>query len=188
MKRSFLRILCAFLLMGVALAVTIGIFAAKKEETVFVWQSVTVEAPQAVCLYDEAGTLVQTLDSGATSKLLPTGRYYAVSGELCAQFAIENDGIIVHSGGWTDGRVLHLTDEKVGTICVEFAARDAFYPFVLQGAGETRREIVRGSEGQTGRCEFFGLPFGGYVLYLGEEKISSVRISENTPTVIVAIP
>lgn len=181
MKRSVLRILCACLLMGIALAVTAGIFAAsQKEEEVYVWQRVQFDSEHALRLYGQNGEC-------DPKQLLPMGEYYALSGDVRTEFVITNDGIAVHSGGWTDGQTVHMTNEAVGSIAVEFTAKDRFYEFVLQGS-ETLKQVVRGYEGELTSCDFFGLPYGNYDLYLDGKRISAVCIDENTPMFIVLMP
>ncbi len=193
MRKAILRALCAFLLMGIALSVTVGIFAAPKEEPVYVWMSVTFAAEEPIKLYDAEGKLLQTLqpsDGYAVSKLLPEGRFYAFADELCAEFTLNTEqGVTLEGGcGWTDGRVLHLTSEKVGAVRVDFSAQDAYYTFTLVGDRTSKRETVRGYAGQTVCCEFFGVSYGTYDLYLGEEAIAQVRVSDEAPTVVVALP
>lgn len=190
MKR---KILCAFLLMGIALSVTIGILAAPEaEKEIYVWQSVRFAAEHTVLLYDAHGNLIQTIepsDGIAVSKLLPQGRYYAFTDKLCAEFLLRTDRSVTIEGGcgWCDGEVLHITNEAVGTFCVEFLADDTFYDFRLTGTDEEWNKTVRGICNQTGRCEFYGLPYGSYVLYLGEEKVANVELSAEQPQVILVL-
>lgn len=190
MKQSILRVACACLLMLMALAVTVGIFAApQEEEEIYVWQSVKVAATQTVEVLDSEGILVQTVapkGGFAQSKLLPEGKYFVRSGEFCAEILIANQ-IKIQSGGWTDGTTLYLTNEPIASVRVEFAAEATFYTFYLKGTNETRRQTVRGYMGQTGVCEFFGLPYGVYELYLENEKITNIHIDGRVPTVIVSI-
>ena len=190
MKQSILRIACACLLMLVALAVTVGIFAApQEEEEISVWQSLTVAATQTVEVLDSEGNLVQTLTPKggfAQSKLLPEGEYFVRSGGNCAEILI-SECIKVENGGWTDGNTLYLTSEPTAAVRVEFLSEATFYTFYLRGANETRRRTVRGYAGQTGVCEFFGLPYGVYELYLGDKKITNVCLDGRVPTVIVSL-
>ena len=191
MKRSILRIVCASLLMLTALTVTVGIFAApQEEEEICVCQSVRVAAGQAVEILEADGTTVQTIipEGGfAQSILLPVGRYFVRSGEYCAEILISDKRISAKSGGWTEGNTLYLTSEPTASVRVEFPSEAAFYTFYLQGADKTHRKTVRGYAGETGVCEFFGLPYGMYALYLGDRKITNVHIDGQTPTVIVLI-
>ena len=180
MKRSVLRILCACLLMGIAFAVTVGIYAAlQKEEIVYVWHHVRL---------DKQAQVFRSDGQKVNNELLPTGEYYAVSDDVQTEFAITNDGIVVHSGGWTDGLTIYMTNDAIGSIGAEFLAEDRFYKFVLQKGDDTRCKIVRGFAGQAAKCEFLGLPFGNYDLYLDGKRIAAVQIDENTPMIIVMIP
>ena len=180
MKKSVLRILCASLLMGIALAVTAAIFASSREE-VYVWQSVRFASEDEVRLYDQNGEC-------DPRQLLPTGEYYAISGDVRTEFTITNDGIEVHSGGWTDGQTVHMTNHLIGSVAVEFVAEERFYEFELKNGEDTRLQIVRGYAGQMAKCDFFGLPFGDYELFLDDRRVAVIHIDEKIPMVIVTIP
>lgn len=193
MKRSVLRTVCAFLLMGIALSAVIGFFAAGKEETtVFAWQRVRFAGENEISLYDENGALVQKLtptDGFASSKLLPAGRYYAFSGQVCTVFFLHDDCTITLEGGcgWTDGQTLHLTNEPVGTVRAEFVAKQPYYTFSLVGTAFSEQKTVHTSIGQTVSCEFLGIPYGTYKLYRGDEAVGSICISESTPNITLAL-
>lgn len=193
MKRSVLRIVCAFLLMGLALSAAIGFFASGKEETtVFAWQRVRFASEGEIRLYDEEGSLLQTLTPTggfALSKLLPEGRYYAFSGQTCTVFYLHTDCTIAIEGGcgWSEGQTLHLTNEPVGSVRAEFIAQQAYYTFSLVGEAFSERKTVHTSIGQTVNCEFLGLPYGTYQLYRGGEAVGSICIDANTPNVTLAL-
>lgn len=195
MKQSILRTVCAFVLMAIALGVSVGILAgAKQAEPIYVWQSVTFEAPQNVELFSENGEHLQTLTTNetrrVTSKLLPEGRYYAFSGDICVEFTLFSDRSITVEGGygWTDGKILHLTNEPVGSVRVEFLSESStFYTFTLTGGSFCRRQIVRATEGEAVRCEFYGVPYGSYLLFRGQTLVARIHVNGKTPTLSVAL-
>ena len=195
MKQSILRIVCAFVLMTVALGVSVGILVgAKQPEPVYVWQSVTFVAPRNVELFSESGVHLQTLNidetKRATSKLLPEGRYYAFSGDICVEFTLYNDRRLSVEGGygWTDGKILHLTNEPVGNVRVEFLSESStFYTFTLTKGSFCRRQIVRAREGDTVCCNFYGVPYGSYLLFRGQTLVSHVDVNANMPLVSIAL-
>lgn len=193
MKQTILRILCAFLLMGIALTVTLGVFAAaKQEEEIYTWQRVYFETAQEVQLFSADGELVQTLEADGivASELLPEGRYYAFSGNGCVEFVLCSDcSVRVEGGcGWTDGKLLHLTDEPVGSVSVEFLSQvQGFCEFTLVNGEYSRREVIRCGQGQVMRCDFLGVPYGTYTLYRQGEALVSVIVSSQTPAVSVAL-
>lgn len=195
MKQSILRTVCAFVLMAIALGVAIGILAgAKPSEPVYVWQSVTFASAQDVQLYSEDGIHLQTLIADETrhmtSRLLPEGRYYAFSDEVCVEFMLYEDrSMIVEGGcGWTDGKILHLTDEPVGNVRVEFLSeRSTFYTFTLTGGSFCRRQIVKTEEGESVCCEFFGVPYGTYLLFCEKTLVARLNVDTKTPTAVLAL-
>lgn len=195
MKQSILRTICASILMAIAMGITIGIFAAAKgDETVYVWQSVTFASTQAVELYAENGEHLQTVranDEGrVVSRLLPQGRYYAFSGEACVEFELFDDRSVrvVGGCGWSDGGVLHLTKEPVGRAKVEFLAnRAGFYTFTLICGEKTHRKTVCAQTGQTVMCEFSGLSFGTYMIFLDQKFVTRICVNDKTPLVAVAL-
>ena len=140
MKRSTIRIICAFLLMVLTLAGSMGMIGAAvspapepstvptvigspaaADETLWVRMMMVSEVPDIrLCRTD--GALLQELSTNdakqAATDLLQPGEYLAVTAESRVTFRLNsNASITVISGeGWTDGEILYLTGSDVGTL------------------------------------------------------------------------
>lgn len=194
MKRGFLRILCAALLLMIVTAAAVGAFSATREETVYAWQRVFFALDGDASLFSADGTLVQTLradeNGHASTDLLPVGRYIVCSDGRCVRFSLRSDcSVAVESGcGWTDGKYLHLTDEAVGTVRAEFLAQtDGFCVLTLSDGVTVRTEAVCCTRGQTVTGEFLGVPYGTYLLSREGGSAVRVTVDERYPTVLIAL-
>lgn len=203
MKHSAIRLCCAVLLMLLALAVSVAaIGAAGRKTGPFVWVRLHLAAEkktQEVCLYSADGAPLQTLqtdDAGeVVSGLLTPGKYYAVTRSGCTEFTLHDDASVSADGGlgWSDGETLHLTGEKVGTVCVErlvgvqTLARGEWLDYTLSGGGIVRREVLRcKAAGETLRCTFEGVPYGSYVLK--ENGVEQCRVTVGEEALTVCLP
>lgn len=212
MKGSGKRILSACLLLGIALAASIGLISAltadassaSAEEDTYIWVRLLLNADPAVGeirLYDRDGKPLQTLQTvngAAVSGLLPPGVYFAATELGCTEFALREDAAVsVLCGcGWSDGERLCLTSEQVGVVTVErFAdgaeiAEDGGWMDYALVSGERRlREVVRCTQPQELlTCVFRGVPYGEYVLEENGVAQCRVTVDEDTPEIAVSLP
>lgn len=193
MNRTILRCLCACLLMGIATVVVAGVFAAQRyEKKVYVWQSIRFATQEPIELYDENGALLQLLeptDGIAVSKLLPQGAYLAQTQSGTTRLYLHDDRSVTVEGsfGYADGATVHLSKEKTGCVAVEFLARQEFYTFYLKGQGVTKKQTIRTGIGSKAKCEFVGVTYGTYTLWRDGEALTSLKVSEETPILTVAL-
>ena len=146
MQRSATRIVCAFLLMAIALTSSVGLMVFAENETEPMENS-TPSIPTAqksaevdlvlvrmlfnaaagiheirICRQD--GAAVQTLtpdaEGAAVSNPMVPGEYLAITELGRAAFTLhENAAVSVQSGcGWSDGEQLYLTHAAVGSVTV----------------------------------------------------------------------
>ena len=210
MKRSGKRICSACLLLGIALALSVGLMrmlsadVSSAQEEAYVWARLMLRADPSVReirLYDEDGKPLQTLQANkgaAVSGLLEPGVYFAVTELGCTEFTLhKNASVSVTRGcGQTDGERLRLTDEQTGTVTVERFAADreltedgGWMDYALVGDQTRLREVVRCTKPEELlTCVFEGVPYGQYVLEENGAAQCSVTVDEKTPEVAVSLP
>lgn len=202
MKRSALRLCCAFLLMGIAVAISVGTIALADgaeqateadNEVLCARLVLCADEPSAyirLCAPD--GTVLQTLTPDAAGQVrtepLEAGDYRAVTEYGAAAFLLREDASVeLLSGfGWSDGERLHLTDGQTGTLTVTVplsGERGGWLDFVLTDGSVRRREVIGyTAEDESAQCSFAGVPFGLYTLEMNEVRQCSVIFSADAPT------
>ena len=203
MKDSARRICCAFLLLGLALAMSVGVIGAMAsgEEESYVWVRLLLHTDPEVDelrLFSSDGLPMQTLQvqNGATlTQLLPPGEYYAVTERGCTEFSLDETAAVQILGGCgrSDGEQLFLTAEPMGTVRVDrqvtAALAGTWAEYALTGGTQTLRRTVRcGSEGAALECVFSAVPCGTYRLEENGVFCCSVTVTEEDPKLSVALP
>ena len=210
MKRSGKRILSACLLLGIALALSVGLMralsadAASAQEETYLWARLQFTADPAAAeirLYGQDGRPVQTLQTvngAAVSGLLTPGVYFAVTEEGCTEFRLrENAATFVVSGcGRAEGARLWLTDEPFGAVTVErlssarVLTEDGGWVDYTLVSGQTQlHKAVRCTAAQEVlTCAFEGVPYGEYVLEENGVARCRVTIDEDTPEIAISLP
>lgn len=203
MKDSARRICCAFLLLGLALAMSVGVIGAMAsgEEESYVWVRLLLHTDPEVDelrLFSSDGLPMQTLQvqNGATlTQLLPPGEYYAVTERGCTEFSLDETAAVQILGGCgrSDGEQLFLTAEPMGTVRVErqvtATLAGTWAEYTLTGGAQTLRRTVRcGSEGAALECVFSAVPCGTYRLEENGVFCCSVTVTEEDPKLSVALP
>lgn len=214
MKRSRERIFSACLLLGIALALSVGLLCAvssdassataKSEDDTYIWVRLLMNTDAAVReirLYTHAGEPLQTLqveNGTAVSDLMMPGTYFAATEQGCTEFVLhKNASVSVSCGcGWSDGEQLYLTDEQVGSVTVERFASErvltedgGWIDYTLVNAKTRLREVVRCSGPQELlTCVFAGVPYGDYVLEENGIAQCHVTLSEAVPEISVTLP
>ena len=206
-----LRMGCAFLLMGVAIALSIGTVGAvcagqtqaAEAKEVHLWKRIAIEAEAgaaSVRLFSSEGLPVQTLvpdeNGEAVSGLLEPADYYACTDGGCTAFTLDAHGVLQVSGGrgWTDGERLHLSAEEVGTVVLRGTVSkenvaDGWLDYVLTNGSYRRREVVRcDTVGQELRLTFSGVPYGTYSLEESGISVCELTISTKNAQAEVALP
>lgn len=196
MKHSILRFCSACLLLGICVALVLGVIAAVCEQPQASWTSVRffTHAQQVLCLYDVQGKpieKVQTDETGmGTSSLLPSGTYYAACADGFVGFCLEENGTLhVTDGGAraesTDIIFLHA---QLGTLTVEGTARSEWQDLLLWNDSYRRREVLRCKEGEAFSCNFDAVPYGSYRLEAGGALLCTVTVSTQQPNVVLTLP
>lgn len=207
MKRSGKRIVSACLLLGVALALSVGLIAgvgSASEDSAYFWARLRLNADPAVSeirLYDQSGKPVQTLQTvngAAVSGLLTPGVYFAATARGCTEFSLHENGAVgvIRGCGRADGEQLYLTDEPVGTVTVErlATAREltedgGWVDYTLVSETTRLREVVRCTAAQEVlTCTFEGVPYGEYALEENGVVRCRVTVDENTPEIAISLP
>lgn len=172
MKRSALRVSCAFLLLTIALASSVGLISAvfakpaappaaessaAKPDLVLVRLLVKADAGiSSATLQTADGTILETLlpdaEGEAVTQPLQPGAYAAVFDGGRVDFTLhENASVTTGEGfGWTDGEQLHLTRTPVGSVTVfrtfsadEPALLGGWADYTLMGGGYYDRAVLR---------------------------------------------
>ncbi|MBQ3357141.1 MAG: hypothetical protein IJG45_08550 [Oscillospiraceae bacterium] len=212
MKRLEKRTFSAFLLLAIALAVSVGLVrmltggvsSAPSGETPCVWVRLRLYADASVeeiRLYGQDGKPVQTLETNngtAVSGLLTPGVYFAASAQGCTEFTLqENASVRVTGGsGRADGAELWLTDGQLGAVTVERLADAAalsedggWMDYTLVSETTHLREVVRCSgDKEVLTCTFRAVPYGQYVLEENGVAQCRVTVDADTPEIAVSLP
>lgn len=210
MKRSGKRILSACLLLGIALALSVGLMRAlsadvsSAQEETYLWTRLQFTADPAVTeirLYGQDGRPVQTLQTvngAAVSGLLTPGLYFAVTEAGCTEFRLRKNAAVCVVGGCgrADETRLWLTDEPFGAVTVErlssarVLTEDGGWVDYALVSGQTRlHKAVRCTAAQEIlSCTFEGVPFGEYVLEENGVAQCRVSIDEDAPEIAVSLP
>ena len=203
MKDSARRICCAFLLLGLALAMSVGVIGAMAsgEEAAYVWVRLLLHTDPEVDelrLFSSDGLPMQTLqvqNGVALTQLLPPGEYYAVTERGCTEFSLDEAAAahILGGCGRSDGEQLFLTAEAMGTVRVErqvtAALADTWAEYTLTDGAKTLRRTVRcGSKGEALECVFSAVPCGVYRLEENGVFCCTVTVTDDDPELSVALP
>ncbi len=204
MKSSVLRICSAFLLLAIALAISVGMMAGAVGEQEdapqapdCVWIRLPIQATpmEAIRLYSSEGLPVELLTANeegkAVSKLLPVGDYYAVTEESCSAFSLTETAQVQVLGGcgWFDGQMLHLEITEAGTVTVTRQGTAAeWIEYTLKNEEGQLYKILRSGEDDLVTCHFEGVPYGSYQLEENGVFQCYVTLNAGTPNVTVSLP
>lgn len=209
MRHSFLRLFSAFLLMGIALAVCIGLMAKatgekvqSREEASGFWLRLSYALPRegsGLRVFTAEGQVFFTLERAEgeryTGPLLPPGRYFAVTEQSCTAFSVSAEGgVTVEQGcGYYDGeeKTLHLRPASWGTLCLlgqsTQVQEERDYQLVGQD-GAYRQPLQWQQEQGLYSCCFRRLPYGTYVLKEGGRTLCAVELSEERSHITLSLP
>lgn len=204
MKPSVLRLICALLLMGIALSLSAALVVGavnhegQAQEESYLWLRLPLEAEntQLIRIYSAEGEPLQSLtpdaDGKTTSRLLPSGTYYALTDYGCTEFSLSSKGAVCVNGGcgWFDGQTLHLTRQQLGSLCITRQNVEAgWWDYVLVGENASYRRVLR-SEGEDTvvNCIFETVPYGTYTLEENGVVQCRITIDAQQPNVAVSLP
>ncbi|MBQ3216821.1 MAG: hypothetical protein IJB35_03285 [Oscillospiraceae bacterium] len=204
MKPSVLRLICALLLMGIALSFSIALVVgavnhggqAQEESYLWLRLPLAAENTEAIHIYSAEGEPLQSLtpdaDGKITGQLLPSGTYYAVTDYGCTEFSLSKKGEVCVNGGcgWFDGQTLHLTRQPVGTLSITSPnVGTGWRDYTLTGEGESYRRVLRsGGEESVLTCTFGAIPYGTYTLMENGIVQCRITIGAEQPNVAVSLP
>ena len=204
MKPSVLRLICALLLMGIALSFSVALVVgavnhggqAQEESYLWLRLPMAAENTEAIRIYSAEGEPLQSLtpdtDGNTTSRLLPAGTYYAVTDYGCTEFSLSEKGEVRVNGGcgWFDGQTLHLTRQPVGTLHVTSPNVGAGWrDYTLTGEGGSYRKVLRaGGEESVLTCTFGSIPYGTYTLTENGIVRCRITIDAEQPNVDISLP
>ena len=207
-----LRLSCSFLLMGIAVAISVGTVGAvvtartdagTETGDVHLWKRVSVQSEQGaeqIRLFSADGLPVQTMvpdeRGNAVSGLLEPSEYYIFTNGGCTAFTLDAHGTLSICGGrgWTDGESLHLTSEEVGTVTLRGTVsaenvRSGWLDYVLTDGTYRRREVLRCETiGEEIRLNFSGVPYGTYSLEESGISVCELTLSEKNTHAEIALP
>lgn len=204
MKPSVLRICSAFLLMGIAIAVSLGMMAAavgeveqEEQSPDYVWIRLPfITSPGSqIRLYSSKGLptgVLQADDKGcAVSGPLPPGSYYAVTEDCCCVFSLSETAQVVPLGpcGQFDGQALHLTGENMGSITVTAQAEgETWLEYTLSDGSGHSYQMLRQKPAGVVSCVFSAIPYGSYRLEENGVFQCNVILSGENPNITVSLP
>ena len=201
-KPSVLRICSAFLLMAIAVALSLGMMAAaveepQKEEETYVWIRLPMKtkAQGEIRLYtaegQPAGILSADMAGRAVSGPLPVGTYYAMTESCCCEFSLSEKAEVTVSGGCGrfDGQVLHLEGTQAGRVSLSRqASGEGWLEYTLSDGETTLRRVLRPKAGESVACSFEGVPFGSYQLRENGIFRCNVTLNEENPNIDISLP
>ncbi len=198
MKQSVIRILCAVLLLAIALGIMAGVILAvpEKEETQL-WSRITfcTRGQQELRLYNDKGAYMTTIttdrDGKGVSGLLEEGSYYGACRDGLVQFRLTSQGIenirgqATREDKWT---VALAGTTEPGSLCITGQARQEWYEYEVRSESYSRRQVLRFQPGDPIRCTLEDLPYGSYTLLENGRVLCRVELTEEEPRVEVCLP
>ncbi len=198
MKQSAIRILCAVLLLAIALGIMAGvILAVPEKEEPQLWSRITfhTRGQQELQLYDGTGTYIATIhtdkDGKGTSGLLGEGSYYGACRDALVQFDLTAQGIDSVRGRATQEDKWSLSlagTAELGILCITGEARQEWYEYELRSEEYSRRQVLRCEPGTPIRCTLENLPYGSYTLLENNRVLCRIELTEMEPRVEVCLP
>ncbi len=198
MKQSMIRILCAVLLLAIALGIMAGVILAVPEKTnPQLWSRITfhTRGQQELRLYDGMGTYIATIDTDkegkGTTGLLEEGSYYGACRDGLVQFDLTAQGIENIRGRATQEDKWSISlvgTTEPGILCITGEARQEWYEYELRAEGYSRRQVLRYTPGDPIRCTLENLPYGSYTLLENNRVLCRVELTEEEPRVEVCLP
>ena len=204
MKQSVLRICSAFLLMAIAVSLSLGMMAAAVEdpqeeeyEETYVWIHLPFRTGPSgeIRLYAAEGQPVGRLTADETGKAvsgpLPVGTYYAVTETCCCEFSLSEKAEVTVTGGSGrfDGQVLHLEGTRAGRVSLSRqGSGEEWLEYTLSDGKTTLRRAVRCTDGEAVQCIFEGIPFGSYQLRENGIFRCNVTLNAENPNIDISLP
>lgn len=204
MKPSVLRVCSAFLLMAIAIAVSLGMMAAavgeeKQDEQspdcVWIHLPLRTSPGRQIRLYSSnglpAGVLQADENGCAVTGPLPAGSYYAVTEDCCCVFSLSETAQVLPLGtcGRFDGQALHLTGENMGSITVTARAEgEDWLEYTLSDGSGHSYQMLRQRPVGVVSCVFSAVPYGSYRLEENGIFQCNVILSGENPNITVSLP
>ncbi len=198
MKQSVIRILCAALLLSIALGIMAGVILAVPEETKpRLWSRVTfyTRGQQELRLYDGMGSYIATIATGTdgtgVTGLLGEGSYYGACRDGLVQFDLTVHGIdnIRGQASQKDKWSISLIGTKEpGILCISGEAQQEWYEYELRSESYSRRQVLRCKPGTPINCTLENLPYGSYTLLENGRVLCHVELTAQEPRVEVCLP
>lgn len=198
MKQSVIRILCAVLLLAIALGIMAGvILAVPEKEEPQLWSRITfyTRGQQELRLYDGMGTYVATIatdkDGKGTTGLLGEGNYYGACRDGLVQFDLTAHGVENIRGQATRGDKWSISlvgTTEPGILCIKGEARQEWYEYELRSESYSRRQVLRCKPGAPINCTLENLPYGSYTLLENSRVLCRVELTPEEPRVEVCLP
>ena len=197
MKQSVLRMLCAVLLLLLAVGIMAGAIAAiagRQEVQSFSSVGFRLEQGQDLRIYNREGKCITHLRADrqgfCTSGMLEEGEYYAACHKGMVYFRIDAHGL-AQVGGAAQEReegILSFATADRGSVHIETEAKGQWYTYELFSQGDSRQQVLRCEEGQMIRCSFEDLPLGTYSLEENGRFLCTVELTEESPHATVNLP
>ena len=198
MKQSVIRILCAVLLLAIALGIMAGvILAVPEKDEPQLWSRInfSTRGQQELRLYDGLGTYIATVDidkdGKGTTGLLEEGSYYGACRDGLVQFDLTAQGIVNVRGQATQGDKWSLSltgTTEPGVLCITGEARQEWYEYELRSEAYSRRQVLRCKPGAPIRCTLENLPYGSYTLLENNRILCRVELTWEEPRVEICLP
>ena len=202
MKPSVLRICSAFLLMAIAVSVSLGVLATavdepQKAEESYVWIRLPLRTSPLgkIYLYTAeglpAGSLTADESGKAVTGPLPAAVYYAVTEDCCCEFSLSQHAEVAVLGGSGrfDGQTLHLDGTEAGRVILSRQNdTDAWLEYTLSDGKRTLRRVLKAKAGEPAVCIFEGVPFGSYRVEENGIFRCNVTVSAENASISISLP
>ena len=196
MKRSMIRLCSACLLLGICVALLLGVIAAFTKPPQAAWTSVQfcARGEQRLCIYDAQGKPIEQVQTDATgmgtSSLLPSGVYFAACADGFVGFRLQEDGELRVTDGAANaqGTRIVFLHAQLGTLTVEGHAGEQWQDLLLWNETYRRREVLRCAQGEVFACRFDAVPYGSYCLEANGELLCTVTLSAQQANVTLTLP
>ncbi len=198
MKPSVMRVICAGLLLAIAMGILAGaILIMPEENEIAIWTKVTFQTrgEQELSVFSDRGELLKCLQTNpqgqCTTELLEEGGYYGVCRDGLVWFELSDRGISGAEGAAvavSKDTLSFTLSEQPGQLRIMGKARQEWYEYELQSPQYSCKEILRCVSGEPILCTIENLPYGEYTLLENGRVLCKVELTEGEPVVELSLP
>lgn len=198
MKTTFIRGLCGFLILMMAIGIMAGvIFAMSNDDEIATWTKVSfyTTAGKELCLYNAEGDLIDCLQTdhrgACTTSMLEEGKYYGVCRDGLVEFELTSLGLENVRGPvreTADFAISFVVQQPLGKVRIHGKAKQEWYEYELQASGYSCKKVLRCTEGERINYTMENIPYGNYTLLENGRILCHLTLSAEEPLIDLSLP